>query len=688
MDTQYRITIANHIKQHLWKDVRSYNWTDLCSVMTNHELGQKDGSCFTPAVFSGEKRRKSDAQQIDLLAFDCDDGTSLEHIISNLSTAGLKGIIYSTHSHMRSEQSPIAKFRVIVPLKTPWRADDFDSQTQANNAWSRAIFDISNSLKLQHDQSCKDTSRAYFFPRHDVGKEYVTKITEGNPYDIDWNTYKNFSPPPPKPIYSSLNPYVQKALNDQIAMLSQAQEGERNHCLNKAAFSLGKLVRKGLPAEVITQYLTPVALKIGLGQQETSKTIQSALLSGMQQSLEEVGYRLNEIDAHIARPIPVSIPMPSTTLPPPPAPLPPPHVAAISTPTSEIDLVCMDDVEMSEIEWLWEDRIALGKLTVFAGQPGLGKSQILAMICAHVTSGTLFPDGTAPYDGDVVLLSAEDDMADTIKPRLMAAGANLSRCHCINDVKTIINGTDHRKMFDLKSDIQALERTIKANPAIRLITIDPVSAYQGQTDSHGNAEMRSLLAPYAKLAADYNIAIVLVTHFNKSNSQEPIERVIGSIGLIAAARAGFAVIKDPEDDTKRYFVPIKNNIGNDRDGFAYNIQGEIIDDKYKTSRIQWHPGIVQASKVLKPDAERKSTQESMSAEFLQELLSDGPMLVKDVFENGTGAGFNKSSLHRARGRLKVNTRKLGFTERWVWFLPHHEHLFIEMLKSSQSSKPS
>ncbi len=280
------------------------------------------------------------------------------------------------------------------------------------------------------------------------------------------------------------------------------------------------------------------------------------------------------------------------------------------------ELVCVDDVEMVPIQWLWEKRIALGKLTVLAGQPGLGKSQITAMLSAHVTASKDFPDGRKTNIGNVIILSAEDDVSDTLKPRLMAAGADMKRCHFMDGIKITTNGKSAVCMFDLAQDMEPLEKVVQSLENVKLLIIDPVSAYQGKTDSHGNAEIRALMAPYSKLAAIYNVAIVLVTHFNKSGSQAPIERVIGSIGLIAAARAGYAVIKDAEDDKIRYFVPIKNNIGNDTDGFSFYIEGVTLENGIETSRICWNNIPVLAQKVLCPEPEKKPTQTNAAAAFL------------------------------------------------------------------------
>ena len=229
-------------------------------------------------------------------------------------------------------------------------------------------------------------------------------------------------------------------------------------------------------------------------------------------------------------------------------------------------------------------------------------------------------------------MSAEDDVADTIKPRLAAAGADMSRCHVLSAIKIKTkDGKPALRMFDLTQDIARLEVAIQKIGNVKLVTIDPISAYMGATDSHNNAEVRGLLAPLTEMAARHKVAVILVTHFNKSTSQEPIGRVIGSIGTVAAARAGYAVIKNDQKPEIRYLVPLKNNIGDDRMGFSFQIEGRILEGDIKTSRVRWDAGLVDAHKVLYPEKQEKPTATNGAADFLRDLLSVGPMPSNDVY---------------------------------------------------------
>jgi putative DNA primase/helicase len=182
---------------------------------------------------------------------------------------------------------------------------------------------------------------------------------------------------------------------------------------------------------------------------------------------------------------------------------------------------CMADVEPEKIEWLWPGPIAIGKQTLIGGEPGLGKSQITTAIAATVTNGSAWPcdEGKAPL-GSVIILSAEDDAGDTIRPRLDAAGADVTRVHQISAVRHG-NGRG-RRTFNLQADLALLEGEIKRIRDVRLVIIDPVSSYLGKTDSHKNAEVRGTLEPLGDMASRLRVAVVSVTHFSKGAGQSAL----------------------------------------------------------------------------------------------------------------------------------------------------------------------
>jgi RecA-family ATPase len=228
---------------------------------------------------------------------------------------------------------------------------------------------------------------------------------------------------------------------------------------------------------------------------------------------------------------------------------------------------CLSDVEAKPIRWLWPGRIARGKLTIIAGDPGLGKSQITASIASVVTTGGLWPvDRDKCERGDVLFLTAEDDPADTLRPRLEAAGADLTRVRIIDGVIRGYTGDGSQKSrtFSLADDLQALEAKLAELGNVAVVVIDPISAYLGDTDSHKNSDVRGLLAPLSELAARHNVAIIGVSHMSKAVGAKALMRVNGSLAFVAAARAAYVVVSDSTDRRRRLFLPMKTTWGRTR----------------------------------------------------------------------------------------------------------------------------
>jgi hypothetical protein len=344
---------------------------------------------------------------------------------------------------------------------------------------------------------------------------------------------------------------------------------------------------------------------------------------------------------------------------------------------------CLADVPAEDLEWLWPGRIPLGKLTLLAGDPGLGKSFLTLDLAARVTTGRAWPgaadeegawqrdgdegvaspsamlDPTASPPGDVVLFGAEDDLADTVRPRLDAAGADVSRVAAVEG----IHGTSGPRGFSLVTDLPRLEAVLAMRPQARLVVIDPITAYCSGVDSHKNADVRALLAPLAELAARRRVAVVAVTHLNKAAGGKAIYRAMGSLAYIAAARVGWLVAKDKDDPTRRLLLPVKNNLAEDVGGLAYRIE---------EGRIAWERGRIDldADDALSSgnDAGRAAgrhgddwpTERRDRAErFLEERLANGPVPVTEILDDAMGAGLSHDQIKRARKRLGVRSERVA-----------------------------
>jgi putative DNA primase/helicase len=339
-------------------------------------------------------------------------------------------------------------------------------------------------------------------------------------------------------------------------------------------------------------------------------------------------------------------------------------------------LTRMSDVEMRPVEWLWQGKIPIGKVSGISGDPGLGKSQLTASMAAIVSRGGQWPvtRDRAPL-GNVILLNAEDDADDTIGPRLEAAGADLSRVFILNAIKVEMqDGEEGERSFDLSKDIKNLQDCMAQVGDVRLVIIDPVSAYMGKVDSHNNAEVRGVLSPLKDAAAKHGAAIVLVTHLNKSQTSSALHRTQGSVAFTGAPRAVWGVVKDKENPARRLFVPLKNNLGPDTEGLAYTVEGwrlEGSDPAIDTSRILWeNEAITQSADELMRDSGSEGHGTVKDAEeFLADILCNGWLKTAEIQTAAKKAGVSWASVRRAKDNLKVVAKKNAFTAGWGWEFP-------------------
>ena len=337
-------------------------------------------------------------------------------------------------------------------------------------------------------------------------------------------------------------------------------------------------------------------------------------------------------------------------------------------PLKTIEYVCLKDVEIRPINWLWHGRIALGKVSLIAGEPGLGKSLITLDFAARVTTGTNWPVDNAPCEkGSIIILSAEDEIEDTIKPRLEACGGDPSKVYAIKQARIEKDGEETERTISLKSDLIQIEEIINKFSDCRLVIIDPITAYMEQTDSYKNTEVRSFLKPIQEMAEKTGTAILLVSHLNKSTGQNAINRISGSIGLPAACRAAYSVSRDQDDESVRYFSPIKNNLGADRGTFTYTLEIEN-----EIPFIEWGDSVID----LTADEAMGSTHgETKSAideakEFLSQELSQGSISVNDLRRSADENGISWASMKRAKTKLGIkSTREGGKEGYWIWHFP-------------------
>ena len=342
-----------------------------------------------------------------------------------------------------------------------------------------------------------------------------------------------------------------------------------------------------------------------------------------------------------------------------PAPATPRTDARVSLATKPFSAI-----KSERVIWLWPARIPLGKLTLIAGDPGLGKSMLTAFIAATVSTGRVWPDGTHAPAGDALIVNLEDGQADTTRLRLDAAGADVARVHAADLVRHSDGALRCMTLADVQPIADALERMEKP----RAVILDPVSALMGNADSHVAADVRGLLAPLAELAQRSGVAFVLISHLNKSNAQSAMNRINGSGAYVAACRSAWIVVKDKDDEGRRLLLPLKNNLGPDQGGLAYR----IIVAQNGAPRVEFEaePVNIRADDALAAPGDDDGADDPGS--FLRDILASGSMAANEVFSEAAGAGYSKDSMHRARRKIGAVTFKDGMKGPWYWRMPRAE----------------
>lgn len=330
-------------------------------------------------------------------------------------------------------------------------------------------------------------------------------------------------------------------------------------------------------------------------------------------------------------------------------------------------LVRLADVAPEPVRWLWPGRIPLGKLTLLDGDPGLGKSTLLLDLAARVSRGALMPDEVrSELEGPAgtVLLTAEDGLADTIRPRLDAAGGDPERVAALQSIQAEEGGEPRlptvQSLRDLKGAIEEMYA--------RLLIVDPLVAYlPGDVNSHRDQDVRTALAPLAELADETGVAVVAVRHLNKGGGSNPKYRGGGSIGLIAAARSGLLVAEDPDaPNDRRILAATKANLCEPAPSLAYSLEGKGT----AAVRVAWEGESDHAAHALLdlPSNEEQTARDEAVA-ILRRELRDAPVPVKELKSLAKEHGIGWRTFRRAKEQVGIEATKQGFSGGWVWKFP-------------------
>lgn len=334
----------------------------------------------------------------------------------------------------------------------------------------------------------------------------------------------------------------------------------------------------------------------------------------------------------------------------------------------------LSDVEALPINWLWFNRIPAGMLTLIAGDGGLGKSFLSLYMAAKISTGGAWPDGDSLPDnsaplGSVVLLTAEDDLARTVRPRLDSLEADVTRIVALEGVKVRDeNGGQRSKHFSLQHDLPALRQAVTRLGDCRLVILDPLSAYLGGgVDSHRDSDVRSVLAPLVQLAEDTGVAVVGIMHLNKSVGGKAVYRALGSIAFTAAARTAWLVTADPQnpESKRRLLTPLKHNILISPMGLGFEIiDGKVVFEAEAVTMTS-DEALGQGSTVVAAEKER-------AVVWLREIMPPGTSLAwTEIVEQGGKQGITEGTLQRAKTEAGVKSYqvRVGDKRQWLVHIP-------------------
>ena len=403
------------------------------------------------------------------------------------------------------------------------------------------------------------------------------------------------------------------------------------------------------------------------------------------------------------------------------SPFPPP--CPFDTPADQLaraerlaGAVRFSELNPQKVRWLWPDRIPLGHVTLLVADPGAGKSLVALDIAARVSRGGPWPDAndearktndeSSPHSSfdirhssfenspnpqsatqnphspispspplpnspsSVLLLTIEDHFADTVRPRLDALGADCSRILGLSHVPGEGVFTMSRP-FAINRDLNRLGMLVSELADCRLVILDPITAFFGDTGNRSTSNVWKVLSALARLASSGNFAVLAISHLRKKEGAA-IYRALGSLAFIASARAAWTIASDPEGPNWRLLLPLKNNLAPDAKGLAFTIES---NEANRAPVIRWLPDTIEAraEAVLSPNRQpgRPDNERRYAADWLRHHLSRRQSPVRKIREAAEAHGITWGTLRRAfreLGAEAVYEREDGRI-RWDWKLP-------------------
>lgn len=314
---------------------------------------------------------------------------------------------------------------------------------------------------------------------------------------------------------------------------------------------------------------------------------------------------------------------------------------------NQLKIIVMDTIEREEIKWLWKPYIPYGKITIVQGDPGEGKTSLILKLASELSLGRCFGEDELREPINIIYQTAEDGLADTVKPRLEDSGADCKRIMVIDDSEDSLSMNDVR--------IEAAIRTTGA----KLLILDPLQAYLGdKVDMNRANETRDITKRLGTIAEKTGCAVVLIGHMNKGSGAKAAYRGIGSIDFFAIARSVLLVARVPENPNIRALAQIKNNLEKEGSTVAFEIKENIFNwiGEYDISIEELLSGFSQGNKSLKAES------------FLKDLLTEEDSYpASEIFAKGKTLGISKRTLENSKQELGIKSIRVGTG--WHWKLP-------------------
>lgn len=349
------------------------------------------------------------------------------------------------------------------------------------------------------------------------------------------------------------------------------------------------------------------------------------------------------------------------------------------------NVIRLRDVVEKPLEWLWPGVIPRGKLTLFEGDPGLGKSTISLDLAARLSRGAPWPDGSVQEDkGATIILSMEDSLQDTIKPRVLAQGGDPDQIFCFQG----FHRDDGSWVPPVVPDcVPALaELALQVKP--RILIIDPLMAFLSLGNSSVNDQaVRAALNPLMQLAEEERITVLVIRHLNKSGGAKALYRGSGSIGIVGAARAAFLVGQHPEDEEIRIMAPVKFNLGPPPIAWAFRVRA----GENALGKLEWiDPSAFTADDLCGPPP-KAGAGRAEALKFLNEMLLGGPRRADEMLRLAKVRHISERTLRRCIKEMGVIARRQTLTNGhvgWVWEKPAGRDATLEFLDQvAPSARP-